>query len=62
MSSDNTVTRIGEINIPHMWKVRFMEEVGEFLISIHDVCSKLIVVDKEFEQFVCAMPNVFEID
>jgi len=62
MSSDNTVTRIDEINIPHMWKVRFMEEVGEFLISIHDVCSKLIVVDKEFEQFVCAMPNVFEID
>lgn len=62
-SSDDTLTIIGEIDIPHMWKVRSMEEVGErLLISIRDVYSKMVLVDRGAEQFVCAMPNTFEND
>ncbi|XP_029157325.1 uncharacterized protein LOC114929811 [Nylanderia fulva] len=60
-SPDETLARIGDIDMPHMWK--FVEETGQrFVISIHDVCSKMVVMDVGTEQFICAMPNIFEID
>lgn len=60
-SPNETLAIIGDIDIPHMWK--FVEEMGErFVISIHDVCSKMVVMDVGTEQFICAMPNIFEID
>jgi len=59
--SDMTNDIIGDIEMPHMWKVN--SDSDECLIvSIDNVLCKMIFIDLGEERFVCSIPNVIEID
>ncbi|XP_024889701.1 uncharacterized protein LOC112466052 [Temnothorax curvispinosus] len=53
---------LGEIEIPHMWKIRSLTTSNQFLVSIVEVASKMVLVDIGEQMYVCSMPNVFEAD
>jgi len=56
--SDMINNIIGDIEIPHMWKVN--SDSDECLIvSIDNVLCKMIFIDLGEERFVCNIPNVY---
>lgn len=53
---------IGEVEMPHIWKIRSLETNSRLLVSIVDVASKMVLVDFGVQPYVCSIANLFEVD
>jgi len=60
-NSEDVLSIIGDIELPHIWRVQSIDET-EHIIPISDICNKMIMMNFGAESYVANMPNVYEID
>lgn len=53
---------IGQVKIPHMWKIRSLETNNRLLVPIVNVASKMVLIDFGVQPYVCSIANLFEAD